>query len=349
MKDMLAVYPGSFCPPTFGHFNIVSRAALMFQKLVVLCSENPEKTGWFSQEECKEMWLSYPLPKNVTVETFESLKEQKTDPRKIVMIRGIRNAKDFEDEAKVAMYNKERFGICNFTYLMCEKEYECVSSSATREAAQNLELEKLHRFVNPRIVGKLLEKVLEAKNVFMVVGKPGCGKSTFLKTLEKIDANNLHINTDEFSEAIKPTIFKHFGGGANLVTLAVEKDEELSGLIAKEWFRMLKERLRAVPNGSNVFVEIPYGLRPGKEMFRFIGNKLIYIGCEDRKANRKRIIGRGTPEHIPFAKCIPGRNETRKIARRNRLRLAEIDTNCSLEELEIKAREFNLKFKGGNL
>ena len=64
------VYPGTFCPPTYGHLRIVQRSADLFDRVLILCSVNSAKNAnWFTPEECRDFWLAYDLPDNVTVST----------------------------------------------------------------------------------------------------------------------------------------------------------------------------------------------------------------------------------------------------------------------------------------
>lgn len=83
------VYPGSFSPPTMGHFKVAERASQTFPQVTALCSRNTDKEmPWFGEKECKKMWLSYPLPKNVMIETFDDFRKNVGSPERLVMIRG---------------------------------------------------------------------------------------------------------------------------------------------------------------------------------------------------------------------------------------------------------------------
>ena len=160
------IYPGCFAPPTFGHFQIATRAAEIFPNITIICSTNKEKemTRWFSEEECRAMWNCYNLPKNVSVKTFTEYSLEKVKPKSIVMIRGIRNERDMEDEKRVVKLNNTLFGIDNFFYILAEKEYADISSSRARLAAQNLCLEDLNKCV-PQSIAKLLLENLQLKNL----------------------------------------------------------------------------------------------------------------------------------------------------------------------------------------
>lgn len=162
MKTIFA-YPGSFTPPTFGHLEIVLRAAEIFPEVVIVCSTN-EKKGlerWFSEDECKALWNCYTLPSNVFVKTFSEYSLEKIDFGGVVMIRGIRDEKDVEYENRVMRFNYEKVGIDKFFYLLAKKEFANISSSRAREAAKKHDLKILAKCVAPSIATLMLKKVVE--------------------------------------------------------------------------------------------------------------------------------------------------------------------------------------------
>ncbi|MFA5993443.1 MAG: adenylyltransferase/cytidyltransferase family protein [Parcubacteria group bacterium] len=341
MKNVF-VYPGCFTPPTRGHFRIVERAAEIFPEIIIVCSTNPEKdrTRWFSEEECKMMWQHYPMPSNVCVKTFTEYSQESADFANIVMIRGVRDENDMDNEKRVMKLNKEMFGIDKILYLLAEEAFQEISASKVRQAAQAFDFKTLSEVVPPAIITQLLEKVLDAKNLFMVVGRPGSGKSTFLEMLAKIDATNVHINTDPFSKTIKPLLFEKFGKNADLIALAIEHAQEMTAFVAPFWFNCLAKALRKVPKNSNVFLEIPYGLKAGKELYRYVGHKVLYVGCANQAENHRRLVNRGTEQHARFADAIPGLSESRSLAEKHQFRFYAVDTSTTVTELQQKAEEF---------
>ena len=75
MKQIVAIYPGSFDPVTNGHLDLIERGSKLFNELIVAITRNPEKdTALFNLEERKEMLSAMTQEwSNVTVESFEGL------------------------------------------------------------------------------------------------------------------------------------------------------------------------------------------------------------------------------------------------------------------------------------
>lgn len=341
------VYPGTFSPPTFGHLSIARQAAAIFSEVIILCSENPGKKGvWFTPKECQELWKTYSLPKNIKVMTQEEFKALSIKRTDLIIIRGLRNANDLEQEKEVMLLNRNRFGVKKYFYIFSPDKNQGISSSRVRQEATSLNLKNLSRQVSPLIISALLEKVLQAKNIFLIVGRPGSGKSTLLKMLSQMDSNNYWINTDDFNQKLKPLLVEKFGE-EDLIKVALKDEEKMKRIIANPWFELLASSLKCIPAGSNIFIEIAYGLQDDKLMFRFVGGKIIYIGCNDEKRNRKRVIKRGTPQLAEFIQKIPDRAQTIKIAKRYRLSVSYINTDCSLKDLLKKTKEINNLISGG--
>ena len=269
------IYPGSFCPPTYGHAEIAKRTANLFRKITVICSSNPEKESlWFSPEECKQMWQTYELCPGIAVKTFSEFTETNIEINELVMIRGIRDNRDLDYEKNVVVFNRENFGIVNYLYVISDKGFRHISSTSARELAGRLDLLELGEQVSPLVVTRMLEKVLNIRNLYMVVGKPGSGKSTFLRMLCEKNPENVFINTDSFSFQLRPLLEEAFGN-VDLVDIAINRSEELKEVIGKPWLELTKKSLRSVPRNSNVFLEIPYGFQEDKMFFRFFGGKII--------------------------------------------------------------------------
>lgn len=133
-----AVYPGSFDPVTYGHMDIIRRAASIFDELTVCVLNNKEKKPLFSVEERVKILEEAvkDLP-NVKVDSFSGLLIDYTKKNDIpVSIRGLRAVTDFEYELQIAQTNralsKEQLDTMFFTTSL---EYAYLSSSSVKEIA----------------------------------------------------------------------------------------------------------------------------------------------------------------------------------------------------------------------
>jgi len=130
-----ALYPGAFDPVTMGHVDIATRAAALFDKVVVGVYSRPDKPLLFTIEERTEMARKAMehLP-NVEVQDYDTLTVNFA--RKLgtpVTIRGLRTGSDFEGEFEMAYMNKKLAPDIESIYMMSSLEYQFVSSSSLRE------------------------------------------------------------------------------------------------------------------------------------------------------------------------------------------------------------------------
>lgn len=134
-----AIYPGSFDPMTYGHLDIIKRAASMFDELTVSVLDNTNKKApLFTVEErvniLKEATKDIP---NVKVESFSGLMIDYAKSKDAkVSIRGLRAITDFEYELQVAQTNRLLSkGELDTMFLTTSLEYSYLSSSAVKEIA----------------------------------------------------------------------------------------------------------------------------------------------------------------------------------------------------------------------
>ena len=108
-----AVCPGSFDPVTNGHVDVVSRAAALYDELVVAVLVNPGKAGLFTVDErmalLRDAVADVP---NVTVDSFQGLLVDYCRSHDIpVIVKGLRAVSDFEYELQMAQMNRELAGV----------------------------------------------------------------------------------------------------------------------------------------------------------------------------------------------------------------------------------------------
>ncbi len=135
---VMAVYPGTFDPPTYGHMDIIERATALVDKLIVGIYENPDKQPLFSLEQrvrlVEEAVTGLP---NVHVKAFKGLTVGFI--RQIggkVMIRGLRASSDFEREFEMALMNRKLAPDIELLCLMTSSEYQFLSSTLIKEVAK---------------------------------------------------------------------------------------------------------------------------------------------------------------------------------------------------------------------
>lgn len=136
MKTVL--YPGSFDPVTNGHFDVIKRAASLFDKVVVAAAVNGEKTPMFTFDErvalLKEVCKDIP---NVEIVSFQGLLVNALAQfDACAVIRGLRAVSDFEYEFQMALMNRELNHQCETLFMMPSPDYSFVSSKLIKEIAR---------------------------------------------------------------------------------------------------------------------------------------------------------------------------------------------------------------------
>lgn len=132
-----AVYPGSFDPVTNGHLDIIERAAVLFDEVIVAVARNQAKTAMFSVAERLEMLREVTRTLvNVKVDAFAGLTvHYATAHGAQVIIRGLRVLSDFENEMMMALMNRNQEPAIDTVFLMTSKDNAFLSSSAVKELA----------------------------------------------------------------------------------------------------------------------------------------------------------------------------------------------------------------------
>ncbi|ADW75938.1 MULTISPECIES: pantetheine-phosphate adenylyltransferase [Rahnella] len=134
-----AIYPGTFDPMTNGHLDIVTRAALMFDQVILAIAASPSKKPMFSLDE--RVALATQVTShldNVEVIGFSDLmanfaKNQGAN----VLVRGLRAVSDFEYEMQLANMNRHLLPTLESVFMMPSKEWSFISSSLVKEVARH--------------------------------------------------------------------------------------------------------------------------------------------------------------------------------------------------------------------
>ncbi len=157
-RAKVAIYPGSFDPITFGHIDILERAAVLFEKVMIALAVNLEKDPLFTLEERMEMIREAVahLP-NVEVAAVHGLMVDFARRQgAIALIRGLRAVSDFEYEFQMALMNRKLAPRVITVFLMPHDNYTYLNSTIVREVARFGG--DVSQFVPPGVSRRLLEK-----------------------------------------------------------------------------------------------------------------------------------------------------------------------------------------------
>ncbi len=132
-----AVCPGSFDPITKGHIDIITRAATLFDKVIVLISVNADKQYSFTVDErCEMVRASIAHLPNVTVDHFDGLLANYVEKNHAsAIVKGLRAVSDFEYEFQMALANKKLFDAAETVFLTTSGENMYLSSSLVKQIA----------------------------------------------------------------------------------------------------------------------------------------------------------------------------------------------------------------------
>jgi pantetheine-phosphate adenylyltransferase len=135
MNERIALYAGSFDPPTLGHLDLISRAVKIFDKVIVAIAFNEQKATLFSVEERMEMLREMTSNlQTVVIDKFHGLTvEYAKKNGAIALIRGLRVISDFEFEMSMAINNQKLNPHVDTVCLMPSEPYLFLSSRQVKE------------------------------------------------------------------------------------------------------------------------------------------------------------------------------------------------------------------------
>jgi len=134
----LAIYPGTFDPPTKGHLDILRRACKLFDRLIVVVAENPQKVPFFSAKERLDLLRSLTGDmEEVEVEILKGLVANYARKKgAVAIIRGLRAISDFEYEFQMALTNRHLNPRVETVFLMPSKNYTFLNSTLVKNIAE---------------------------------------------------------------------------------------------------------------------------------------------------------------------------------------------------------------------
>ncbi len=157
-KQHIAIYAGSFDPPTYGHLDLVDRAARLFSHLFVGIGVNPSRKPLFTVQERLDLLAQVCRPfDNVEVVSFSGLGvEYARQINARVIVRGLRAATDFEYELQIAHANADLAPEIDTIFLPTRTNYGFISASLVREIARHNG--NIERYAPPEVCVALRRK-----------------------------------------------------------------------------------------------------------------------------------------------------------------------------------------------
>ncbi len=158
-KSRVALFPASFDPITNGHVDLIQRASMLFDEVVLAIADNVSKNATFSVDERRAMLqVVAEGMEGVSVRVFDGLVVHYAEEiGASVIIRGLRMMSDFEYEFEMALMNKHLAPNVEIVFFMTSQEYLYVSSSRLKELVRFGA--SIDEFV-PAVVAEALEKKL---------------------------------------------------------------------------------------------------------------------------------------------------------------------------------------------
>ncbi|MGE5664033.1 MAG: pantetheine-phosphate adenylyltransferase [Deltaproteobacteria bacterium] len=155
----IAVYPGSFDPPTYGHLDIIERSSRVFSRVIVAVARNLRKSEMFTTAERLEMLRKLTRGHaNVEVDSFRGLLvEHARSIGAHVVVRGLRAISDFEYEFQMAHMNKKLASEVDTVFMMTGERYSYISSNIVKEIASFGG--KIDDLVPPLVRDRVLRKI----------------------------------------------------------------------------------------------------------------------------------------------------------------------------------------------
>src|SRR5690349_16921939 len=135
MKQIKAIYPGSFDPLTNGHLDLIERGSKIFHELIVAILRNSEKEPLFDVAERREMLTEATARwPNVRIDTFSGLLVDYVVQQKAhAVLRGIRAISDYEYELQMALMNRKLNAQVETVFMMPAEAYSYLSSRLVKE------------------------------------------------------------------------------------------------------------------------------------------------------------------------------------------------------------------------
>lgn len=317
---MHALYAFSGDPITKGHIDLIERAYRLFPNLTIGIGVNPEKKYTFSLEERLDMvkHCTRHLP-NINIISYTGLLVDFVYENNIdVVIRGIRNSKDLNDEYTLHLAQKSQGMQFETVPLFTAPELSHISSSVVK--AMTKEQGKLISFVPMYVKQKLEEKML-GQHIISVTGTIGSGKSYVTEKFVEIGKSRgieVHnIDLDKISHdilntlkepkyiEIRETIVKSFGESVRNLDNSINRkklgeivfnDPDKLAILDEIMQNPIEERMRREMYGKKGLILINAALLLEKNLLHYSNNNIL-ITTVNKEKQLERLKKRGLDEN----------------------------------------------------
>ena len=322
-EDKKAVYAFSGDPITYGHINIIKRAANLFDEVLVSIGSNPDKNYMFSLDERLDMANNSLIDiNNVAVNSFNGLLvDYAYEKGANVIVKGIRNMQDFEYENNLFQLGESQDLGIETVILFTEPELARVSSSAAKAILK--EYGFIHKFV-PLYVKQNLEAKMNKQYIIGITGEIGTGKSYISKEFENlgkkkgINVHNLELDqithqilSDQLNDFAyvnaREKIIEEFGANVGNINGSINR-KELGEIVFNDkkkldrlneiMRRPLEIRIKKELNGKEGLILFNAALIAESNMNYLCNNNVVLVE-RDKKTQEKRLKQRNlTKEQI---------------------------------------------------
>lgn len=311
-----AIYAFSGDPITFGHIDIIKRAAAVFDRVLVAIGVNQSKHYLFSQAERVEMARkSLSIIPNVEVKSFQGMLVDFAYEHNIdVIVKGVRSSKDFEYEFNLHTLGESQNLNSDTFVLFAKPSLAHVSSSAVKEI--QIEQGLIHDYVSS-YVKQCLEAKLSDQYIVGLTGEIGAGKSFVAKALADLaQAQGLNAHVIELDQiawqiqsdlqaekyvAIRKEIGEFFGpevvdadGSINRKVLGelVFSDSDKLAQLNTIMETPILVRLRKELMGKKGLIFITAALLAEANMIQLVNHTMILVHA-DKEIQKQRLLERG--------------------------------------------------------
>lgn len=332
-----AIYALSADPITKGHLNIIKRASSMFEHLIIGIGNNASKNYMFSSDKRLKMTkeaVSALSLNNVSIETFDgALADFSFKHNANVIVRGLRNINDFQQEQDLANINKSLNSNLETCFILTENEHSYISSSASKEIIKNNYFADKYLPLSSKVA---LQNKINKQTFIGITGLMGSGKS-YLS--EKLESYSKSTDTQIHNLDLDLLCHEVYSDNPTFESQRQQILKEFGTLERKEIGEQVFSNPSQLKKLNEIFKPvIEYQVRKhstGKEGVIVInGATIVSMGLLSTMCNN-RIAFVDTKDEIRQKRCLEGRNIEKEVIKARDDMMMNFETQSKLIKKEI--------------